>query len=836
MASSVLTVVFKSFGAKRTTRSVMGLSAALLVAGLAAKRAAGYLITASDAYTSLQNKTRVFASSQKDANVRLKGAIQISRKMNSTLSETAGIMQRVSISQKTAGFSTKELMKITENLTMAALLSGATTQESEAALRQFGQGMAANRLAGQELNSVLEQTPLIAVMLAEGLTKAGKHGIVAAGDLRRLGEAGELTTKVLVDIFGKAMPELERMLELFIFPIERLITSLERETELLVGQVMEMTGVTKSLKGALIGMTDKFEDWNDMLMEGGPGRDEFIKQLQTMAWVLGGALVAVALPAVTVALVALAAAIMGPIGAVLALGAFVGWLFSVRDASIHAGGYIVSLSSIMQSLYEFVFSNDNDIDQSWVGQLGGEYLEGAILSWRILSDKIMLAYASLKSYTAEKRLQTLSEAKSGRLSHRINNPGGSAAPNDFMGSDSELDAKIKEAQRSVEMSNATLSMIPKTIVESADALQAELDQTGGGVEFIFKSMEESAQAFADGVLTALPDGILSAADSIKALSDAQSAAFQKSKDEAERLQGLADDVSEAEAKRGAAFSARLKLEQQALEAGKEKIEDYDKLRSSIDAVFEAEAKYAAGMLIVEEAREIGHISALQEIEDKRMLLEILNQTVSDELFDKLEGMPALMAGANKGLADFVESMGSPAELMAGGFTQALDMASNAIVEFATTGKLNFKKFARDMINMILKVIIQLLILKAIQAATGMGGIPSGGGGGSTSMPTGGMVGSAIGGMPTLNVLGKAKGGPVSGGKPYMVGEKGPELFTPSVGGNISPNSAGAPMQNNIKIVNIDDPKSIPAAMGTAEGEEVILNVISRNSEILREII
>jgi hypothetical protein len=34
---------------------------------------------------------------------------------------------------------------------------------------------------------------------------------------------------------------------------------------------------------------------------------------------------------------------------------------------------------------------------------------------------------------------------------------------------------------------------------------------------------------------------------------------------------------------------------------------------------------------------------------------------------------------------------------------------------------------------------------------------------------------------------RAKGGPVKGMNPYMVGEKGPELFIPTMGGNIIPN-------------------------------------------------
>jgi phage-related minor tail protein/copper chaperone CopZ len=46
----------------------------------------------------------------------------------------------------------------------------------------------------------------------------------------------------------------------------------------------------------------------------------------------------------------------------------------------------------------------------------------------------------------------------------------------------------------------------------------------------------------------------------------------------------------------------------------------------------------------------------------------------------------------------------------------------------------------------------------------------------------GMVGSMFGG-------GKASGGPVNEGTSYLVGEKGPEMFTPRTSGNITPNHA-----------------------------------------------
>ena len=48
--------------------------------------------------------------------------------------------------------------------------------------------------------------------------------------------------------------------------------------------------------------------------------------------------------------------------------------------------------------------------------------------------------------------------------------------------------------------------------------------------------------------------------------------------------------------------------------------------------------------------------------------------------------------------------------------------------------------------------------------------------------------------------GKALGGAVGAGRPYMVGERGPELFVPGAQGNIVPNDA---MGSTSVVVNVD---------------------------------
>ena len=63
------------------------------------------------------------------------------------------------------------------------------------------------------------------------------------------------------------------------------------------------------------------------------------------------------------------------------------------------------------------------------------------------------------------------------------------------------------------------------------------------------------------------------------------------------------------------------------------------------------------------------------------------------------------------------------------------------------------------------------------------------------------VNAFLGGLPGIGGFFRANGGPVSAGKSYMVGERGPEMFVPNTGGRIVPNSDMGSATNI--VVNVD---------------------------------
>jgi len=130
------------------------------------------------------------------------------------------------------------------------------------------------------------------------------------------------------------------------------------------------------------------------------------------------------------------------------------------------------------------------------------------------------------------------------------------------------------------------------------------------------------------------------------------------------------------------------------------------------------------------------------------------------------------------------SLGSGADAGARAIERAL---SRAIV----SGKMGFEDLKRLALS-VMADIAHAAISNGI--GTAMGGGESGGSGGSL-LSLGTSIATALFGAP-----GRATGGPVSGGRAYRVGERGPELFVPTASGRIEPAGAGA---KNIAItVNV----------------------------------
>lgn len=131
------------------------------------------------------------------------------------------------------------------------------------------------------------------------------------------------------------------------------------------------------------------------------------------------------------------------------------------------------------------------------------------------------------------------------------------------------------------------------------------------------------------------------------------------------------------------------------------------------------------------------------------------------------------------------------------FESMIGNMSSALNQFVQTGKVSFKDLAKsiikDLIAIQLRAQATALFSRMIGAAFG-GGPAVGPGMAAEALPAG-----------FNQYLAKAEGGPVSSNTPYLVGERGPELFVPNRTGAIVPSHQLAGMMGGGQTINYNGP-------------------------------
>jgi phage-related minor tail protein len=118
------------------------------------------------------------------------------------------------------------------------------------------------------------------------------------------------------------------------------------------------------------------------------------------------------------------------------------------------------------------------------------------------------------------------------------------------------------------------------------------------------------------------------------------------------------------------------------------------------------------------------------------------------------------------------------------FSSVVGNMNSAIDDFVKTGKLNFKSFARSVIQDIIAMMLKFQAMQLLMA--GMRAL--------------GFGGSLLGSVTISSLPMKAEGGAIDG--PAIVGEKGPELFIPKSAGTIIPNNRlSDSMGGNSQVIN-----------------------------------
>lgn len=173
-----------------------------LGAVLGAAFSARNLAAMSDEAGELNARLKLATKSTEEFNRAQAGTFRIAQATRTSWKATAELYARIERSTRDIGLNQATILQLTETINKAAQLSGGG-QAAEAALFQLSQGLAAGQLRGEELNSVLEQTPRLAEAIASGMGKG-------VGELRKLAMEGKLTAEEVLRALVNQSDEVAR--------------------------------------------------------------------------------------------------------------------------------------------------------------------------------------------------------------------------------------------------------------------------------------------------------------------------------------------------------------------------------------------------------------------------------------------------------------------------------------------------------------------------------------------------------------------------------------------------------------------------------------------------
>lgn len=191
-ASSSLKRVGDEAGRASGAMSTMAVAAKGLVGALSI----GEIARLSDVYTKYTAQLQLattsvigFARAQDDVR-------RIAKDAEADLEGTATLYARIANGTRELGFSQQRIADVTESVSLALRVSGATAAESASAMLQLSQAFASGALRGEEFNAVNEAAPRLMRALADGMG-------VTVGSLRTLAAEGKITSEVM----GAALPQ-----------------------------------------------------------------------------------------------------------------------------------------------------------------------------------------------------------------------------------------------------------------------------------------------------------------------------------------------------------------------------------------------------------------------------------------------------------------------------------------------------------------------------------------------------------------------------------------------------------------------------------------------------
>ncbi|WP_062779618.1 phage tail tape measure protein [Kluyvera intermedia] len=214
--------------------------------------ATGHLISLADEWSSVNARLKQASQSSDDFTESQRALMDISQRTGTAFSDNASLFARSATSMREYGYSSQQVLDVTEAISTGLKLSGASTAEASSVITQFSQALAQGVLRGEEFNSVNENGDRVVRALAAGMGVARK-------DLKAMADQGMLTADKVVPALISQLGTMRGEFEAMPQTVSAATTKIENAFMAWVGGANEATGATSTLVAVLNTVSDNID-------------------------------------------------------------------------------------------------------------------------------------------------------------------------------------------------------------------------------------------------------------------------------------------------------------------------------------------------------------------------------------------------------------------------------------------------------------------------------------------------------------------------------------------------------------------------------------------------
>jgi len=149
---------------------------------------AGAMKNATGEFESYRNSLSLITDSQQELTDTMQKLNNAAVANRAAFGDTIDLYTKLTLATEELGVSQDQVLKVTGNFQKALAISGADAGTAAGAIRQFGQAMASGTVRGDEFNSIVEA-------LGPALIIMARESGITVGELRKMSQAGELTAE-----------------------------------------------------------------------------------------------------------------------------------------------------------------------------------------------------------------------------------------------------------------------------------------------------------------------------------------------------------------------------------------------------------------------------------------------------------------------------------------------------------------------------------------------------------------------------------------------------------------------------------------------------------------